>query len=71
MFLEFNLATLPLRRDIGLLGLLYKCGHRKHTSHFSELLPLVDLNRPGMNTRLSDRRHDLQLQSYSSVGRSE
>ena len=61
-FLDFNLAPMRLRRDIGMLGVLWKVCHGCAHSDFEVLLPRV-LRRSShsYDTRVASRRHDLQL----------
>ena len=61
-FLDFNLAPMRLRRDIGMLGVLWKVCHGSAHSDFEVLLPRV-LRRSShsYDTRVASRRHDLQL----------
>ena len=54
-FLYYCLAPLVLRRDIGLLGVLYKYAH--NTAHPERL--------PRHATRSSSRQHGLQLDVFA------
>ena len=58
-FLNYNLALLDLRRDIGMLGLLHKC--RLGIAHpwLVSLFPSATVQPTG--TRYSDKRHDRQI----------
>ena len=61
-FLTFNLAPLRLRRDIGMLGVLWKICHGRAHVDFDALFPRAPssaLHRH--DTRVARRRHTLQL----------
>ena len=61
-FLEFNLAPLQLRRDIGMLGVLYKICHGTAHVDFDLLFPKAPTSEThGHGTRANRRRHDMQL----------
>ena len=65
-FLDFNLAPLSLRRDVGMLGLIFKC--TKNEAHPK----LVDLFQPAVRpshargTRAASARHDKQIEDLAS-----
>ena len=61
-FLDHNVAPMSLRRDIRLLGVLWKVGHGKTHPDFEDLFPNVHWRTThGHDTRIERRRHDLQL----------
>ena len=61
-YLEFNLAPLQLRRDIAMLGVLYKVCHGTAHVDFDLLFPkALTSAEHGHGTRASRRRHDMQL----------
>ena len=65
-FLHYGLAPLVLRRDIGMLGVLYKCAHNTAHPELCELFrraPLEGLPRHA--TRRSSRQHGLQLEVFA------
>ena len=65
-FLYYGLAPLVLRRDIGMLGVLYKCAHNTAHPELCELFrraPLEGLPRHA--TRRSSRQHGLQLEVFA------
>ena len=59
-FLDYNLAPLRVRRDIGLLGLLHSCALGHAHQDFLQLCPL-DSSEPMRRTRLQSHRHSRQL----------
>ena len=64
-YIEFNLAPLKLRRDIGMLGVLFKiCRGAAHVD-FNMLFPRAP-NGPKHehSTRATMRRHDMQLVDF-------
>ena len=56
-FMEFNVAPLGLRRDIGMLGLLFKIATGQAHPAFSDLFPR--LFRPAVNFNLRHLYHQL------------
>ena len=60
--LDWNLARLMLRRDIGMLGLLYKCAHRKTHADLQKLLPRAGPTEHQYETRFQGYKHPLQLE---------
>ena len=61
-FLDHNLAPMCLRRDIGMLSVLWKVCHGKAHPDFEDLFPPVHgRTSHGHDTRIERRRHDLQL----------
>ena len=60
-FLEDNLAPLSTRRDIGMLGLLYKCAHGKTHSDLQKLFERAPSQEHVYITRFRGYRHRLQL----------
>ena len=64
-FLRFGLAPLQTRRDIGMLGMLWKVAHRKCHPAFLELLPPEEnSNSPNIVTRSVARRHGRRLRNF-------
>ena len=62
-FLMCGMAPLLLRRDIGMLGVLFKCAHLIAHPDMLELFRRTPAGAPARhNTRLLSRRHDLQLE---------
>ena len=61
-YVEFNLAPMSLRRDIGMLGVLLKICHGLAHPDFRVLRPNAPSRRSNIqSTRAVNRRHDLQL----------
>ena len=61
-FLRHGLHPLCLRRDVAMLGVLYKCAHGKAHPDLSELFPRVGVTRDvQIATRLFQRLHSRQL----------
>ena len=60
-FLEFNLLPLHTRRDISMLGLMYKCAHGKAHKDLQALFPWMDASEHQYPTRFQSQRHSLQL----------
>ena len=58
-FVDYNLAPLDLRRDIGMLGLLHKCQLGLAHPWLMSLFPPATVEPSG--TRYSDKRHDRQI----------
>ena len=59
----YGMAPLVLRRDIGMLGVLFKCAHLIAHPDMLELFRRTPAATPARhNTRLLSRRHDLQLE---------
>ena len=64
-YIEFNLAPLRLRRDIGMLGVLYKICHGTAHADFDLLFPRAPTcGTQGYDTRARRRRHDLQFVDF-------
>ena len=64
-YLDFNLAPLKLRRDIGMLGVLFKICRGTAHEDFNMLFPKAPSGPTHEhNTRATYRRHDLQLVDY-------
>ena len=59
-FLDFNVAPLQMRRDIGLLGMLYKISHGLAHPEFGALFPRIE-RKASHQTRVARRRHDRQF----------
>ena len=59
-FLIYNLAPLTTRRDIAMLGLLYRCVHEIAHPDLQALFPRCHVSHD-YSTRLQDRRHTFQL----------
>ena len=65
-FLYYGLAPLVLRRDIGMLGVLYKYAHNTAHPELCELFRHAPLERlPRHATRSSSRQHGLQLDVFA------
>ena len=61
-FLDFNLAPLRLRRDIGMLGVLWKISHGRAHPDLEALFPMAPSSVvPRHDTRAARRRHSLQM----------
>ena len=61
-FLNYNMAPLRLRRDIGMLGLLHKCNlGTAHNRLLNLFPPLTTESMPLHSTRWSNKRHNRQL----------
>ena len=60
-FLDFQLAPLELRRDIGMLGALWKIAHGTANKLLSELFPMCGFVPNSHNTRRAARRHNLRF----------
>ena len=56
---HFNLAPLPCRRDIAMLGLIHRCMLKKGPDHFSTFFAASTQQRP--NTRSGSIRHGMQI----------
>ena len=59
--LDFNLAPLPLRRNIAILGLLYKLSLNTCHADFQQLFPRASPNNYHITHNLRAPRHHLQL----------
>ena len=59
-FLEHNLAPLCVRRDIAMLGLIYKCVYKLAHPDLCELFSRCEAAHV-FHTRLQENRHTLQL----------
>ena len=61
-FLRFGLHPLKMRRDISMLGMLYKCAHGIAHADLCDLFPRAPMvSRAGFPTRVSWRLHSMQL----------
>ena len=60
-FIEYNLAPLSTRRDIAMLGLIFKCVHGQAHQDLQHLFPLSEMPAHGYPTRLKEHRHEFQL----------
>ena len=60
-FLDFQLAPLELRRDIGMLGALWKIAHGTAHKLLRELFPMCGFVSMLHNTRGAARRHNLRF----------
>ena len=61
-FLRFGMVPLCMRRDIGMLGVLYKCAHGLAHSDLLKLFPLQsDVPVHTHHTRTMTQKHGLQL----------
>jgi hypothetical protein len=66
---DWNLAPLPCRRAIAMLGLLYRVAMREAPAPLCDLFVSASLTRAGSTaTRGFDRRHRFQLQEASAMG---
>jgi hypothetical protein len=65
-FLDYNLAPLQLRRDIGMLGLVFRCVKGLAHPKLCQLFARSSEAPHGHGTRLAAARHDLQLQDSTS-----
>ena len=61
-FLDHNLAPLGTRRDIAMLGLIFKCAHGLAHDDFQHLFPRSAQVAHQYETKLQQHRHKLQLQ---------
>ena len=60
-FLEYNVAPLASRRDIGMLGLIHKCVHGTAHEDLQGLFPRCPPVRHSHDTKFQKHRHPLQL----------
>ena len=60
-FLDFNLAPLSLRRDVGMLGLLFRCVHGLTHDALKKMFPLAP-PASAYETRQRGNRHSFQLE---------
>ena len=60
-FIEHNLAPLCARRDIGMLGLIFKCVHGKAHKDLQEMFPRSEHVKHQYDTKHQAHRHPLQL----------
>ena len=60
-FLLYNLAPLPLRRDVAMLGLLHKCTLKSAHPRLQALFPPAPPQQATYRTRRAERRHNKQL----------
>ena len=67
-FLVHNLAPLSLRRDIGMLGLLFKCINGLAHPGLCDLFRLSGPLQYVHNTRTATARHDLQIDDVINSG---
>ena len=56
-FLTFNVAPLQIRRDICMLGVLWKIAHGRAHKHFCDMFPMCDFQTMRYETRAVARRH--------------
>jgi len=68
-FLEHNLAPLGLRRDVAMLGLLYRRVHGLAHPALCRLFPPAMAPAHRHHTRLASRRHDRQLDEQRLTSR--
>ena len=61
-FLEHNLLPLRTRRDIAMLGLLFKCAHGQAHEDLRQLFPRQTVLGHSYSTRSIGHRHSLQLE---------
>ena len=73
LFLNYNLAPLCLRRDVAMVGLLYKCAYGRAHGDLQKLWPLktVEDHSHAYETRYQDLRHDRQLRERMYAPRSD
>ena len=57
----YNLAPLPLRRDVAMLGLLHKCTLKSAHPRLQALFPPAPPQQATYRTRRAERRHSKQL----------
>lgn len=69
-FLQHNLAPLQLRRDIGILGLLFKIARGEAHPDFEELFPR-DLRARNWTTRANKEGHNMRLCDTCDGGQSD
>ena len=67
-FLEYNLAPLGLRRDIAMLGLVYRCYHGVAHPDLCELLASPCSAPHQRNTRTASARHPHQIVDRTESG---
>jgi hypothetical protein len=65
-FVNHNLAPLGLRRDIGMLGLLFKCIRKEAHPELCSLFALSPSMPSLHNTRLAAAKHDVQVVDEAS-----
>ena len=63
-FAHFNLAPLQTRRDVGMLGVLWKISRGLAHADLVELFPRAPHNKSRMSTRVHARRHNMQLVDF-------
>ena len=61
-FILFNLLPLAARRDIGMLGLIWKCIRGSAHSDLQQLFPRARPVRHAYGTKLQNHRHSFQLE---------
>jgi len=67
-FLDYNLAPLGLRRDIAMLGLVYRCAHGQAHEPLCKLFPRSTVARHVHGTRLASALHTVQIEeTWESV----
>ena len=69
-FLQHNLATLQLRRDIGIMGLFFKITHGQAHPDFEDLFR-PDTRRRDWTTRFNTSQHRFQLSDICDGSQSE
>ena len=60
-FLDYRVHPLGFRRDVAMLGVLYKCAHRSAHPSLQVLFPLAPVSSQGRLTRRASHEHALQL----------
>ena len=63
-FLEHNLLPLRTRRDIAMLGLMFKCAHGQAHEDLRQLFPRHTVVEHSYSTRSICHRHSLQLEEH-------
>ena len=61
-FVRYNLAPLKARRDISMLGLLYKCVHKLAHQDLQKLFPRSSAPQHSYRTKFQAHRHPYQLE---------
>ena len=65
---DYRLAPLQARRDIAMLGMLFRIAHDTAPSELSSLFVPVHRRSEGLPTRALGVRHDRQFQEFVSAG---
>ena len=63
-FLEFNLVPLSTHRDIGMLGLIFRCVHELAHKDLQQLFPRAIAISNSYETKYQAHRHTLQLKEH-------